>query len=103
MGNCCVKKSLKLNIPEIEFIEDGLLNNMRMKLHATNVRQIIRIGVSCQNLTKLDKETSIFANLSTLKGYSAKSTRVEKNSVGQTECIQDNLSPEFQNCIEIEF
>ena len=70
MGNCCVAKSLSLNIPEIEYIEDGLLSDMRMKLHASKIRQIMRMGVSCQDLTKLDKETSIFAILSTIKGSS---------------------------------
>ena len=38
MGNCCVAKSLVLNIPEIEYIEDGLLSDMRKKLHASKLR-----------------------------------------------------------------
>ena len=109
MGNCLNANedvgmsqnanSMQATSAGVDTITDAQILAMSTDTNA-GLKQKIILNFSCKDLPNLDKgsKSDTFCVLWQLKGKQG-----TKQKLGMTECIQDNLNPDFVQTIEVDF
>ena len=75
---------------------------LEISLNQSALKQNLMLRFSCQNLPDLDKNWGSKSDPFVVL-YSLEGKEKTKKLVGQTECIKDNLNPEFVTAIDVTF